>query len=219
MRNGKGRVSVSLAVLLSACGSTPPAPDWQMNAKTSLERASEAYLVGNSRVATVEFARARTDLARTGRADLVARAELTRCAVRVASLEFDDCTGFKSVAADAAPAERAYATYLDGKATAQDDALLPEPHRGLSAPAVSGDALGRIADPMSRLIAAGVAFRGKRADPSVIALAVDTASAQGWSRPLLAWLGVQLGRAEAGGEVGEVARLKRRIELIAPRSP
>ena len=207
------------AMLVAACGSTPPAPDWQMNAKTSLERASEAYLTGNNRVAAAEFARARADLARTGRADLIARAELTRCAVRVASLEFDDCAGFTALAADAAPPERAYATYLDGKATTQDAALLPEPHRGLSASAGSADALGRVADPMSRLVAAGVLFRSGRADPAVIAVAADTASAQGWSRPLLAWLGVQVKRAEAAGAVDEVAHLKRRIELIAPGSP
>ena len=211
--------AIGVAVLLSACGSTPPTPDWQMNAKTSLERASEAYLVGNNRVAAAEFARARSDLARTGRADLVARAELTRCAVRVASLEFDDCAGFVALAADAAPAERAYAAYLDGKATAQDAALLPEPHRGLMAPAVSASAVGGIADPMARLVAAGVLLRSGRADPALFAVAADTASAQGWSRPLLAWLGVQVKRAEAAGEAGEVARLKRRMELIAPRSP
>jgi len=33
-----------VAALLVACGSTPPPPDWQMNAKGSAERAAEAWL-------------------------------------------------------------------------------------------------------------------------------------------------------------------------------
>jgi hypothetical protein len=51
--------------------------------------------------------------------------------------------------------------------------------------------------------------------PAGIAAAVDIASAQGWRRPLLAWLGVQLQRAEAAGDSETAARLRRRMELIS----
>ena len=78
---------VLIAALLAGCSSSAPAPDWQMNARGSLERSLQAYLSGNNRVEASEFARARTELLRTGRADLLARAELMRCAGRVASLE------------------------------------------------------------------------------------------------------------------------------------
>ena len=47
-------------------------------------------------------------------------------------------------------------------------------------------------------------------------LAVDTATAMGWRKPLLAWLGVALARAREAGEDAEVARLQRRIDLVAP---
>jgi hypothetical protein len=209
-----GIATLAAALLLLGCSSAPPPPDWQMNAKGSLERATAAYLAGNSRVEAVEFARARADLARTGRADLVARAELTRCALRVASLEFDDCPGFTALAADAAPAERAYAAYLLGQASAQDAALLPEPHREPAKASGSSEAVRRIEDPLARLVAAGVLLRSRRAEPALFALASDTASAQGWSRPLLAWLGAQVQRAEAAGESNEAARLRRRIGLV-----
>jgi hypothetical protein len=208
-----GAAAALAAALLLGCGSAPPPPDWQMNAKGSLERAGTAYLTGNSRVEAVEFARARTDIARTGRADLLARAELTRCAWRIASLEFDDCPAFAALAADAGPAERAYAAYLLGRATPQDAALLPEPHRD---PARGGaDALRRIDDPLARLIAAGVQLRSGRAEPATLALAADSASAQGWNRPLLAWLGAQAQRAEAAGAADEAARLRRRMALLS----
>ena len=83
----------------------------------------------------------------------------------------------------------------------------------------SVDSLSRIPDPLSRLVAAGVLLRSARAQPAVTALAVDTASAQGWSRPLLAWLNVQALRAEAAGELNEAARLRRRIGMVLDAAP
>jgi hypothetical protein len=191
-----------------------------MNAKSSLERASSAYLSGNNRLEALEFARARAELARTGRADLLARAELTRCAWRVASLVFEDCPGFAALAQDAPPAEQAYAAYLAGKATPQDAALLPAAQREAMSGDGSAKALSGVTDPVSRLVAAGVLLRSGRAQPAAFAEAVDTASAQGWSRPLLAWLGVQVQRAESAGESNEAARLRRRIATVSvePRS-
>jgi hypothetical protein len=75
-------------------------------------------------------------------------------------------------------------------------------------------ALAGIDDPLSRLIAAGVLFESDRASPQTLQIAVDTASAQGWRRPLLAWLNVQLMRAERGGDAAEAQRLRRRIGVV-----
>ncbi len=208
-------VGVALLALLGAgCGNRPPTPDWQMNAFDALQRASSAWLNGDTRIEAVEFARARGSVARTGRADLLARLELARCAWRVASLSFEDCSGYAALAADAAAAERAYAAYLAGTATPADAALLPEAHRGV--PAGGAEAVARIEDPLARLVAAGVVLRSGRATPALLALASDTASAQGWRRPLLAWLEVQARRAADAGQDDEAARLRRRIELAAP---
>jgi hypothetical protein len=185
---------LATAALLAGCASGPPPPDWQMNAKSSLERAVAAYLDGNARAEVLEFARARSDVSRTGRIDLLARVELTRCAVRVASLEFDDCPAFAALA--------------------QDAVLLPESHRQTLTATPSPERLRDIADPLSRLIAAGVLMRAGRAQPETSAIAAETASAQGWRRPLLAWLHVQAKGAEAAGAADEAARLRRRIDLV-----
>ena len=64
---------VSCALLLVACSSKPPVPDWQMNAQAAATKATEAYLSGNARVEQLEWDRARAEVARTGRADLLAR--------------------------------------------------------------------------------------------------------------------------------------------------
>jgi len=204
-----------LALALAACASTPPTPEWQVNAASSIERATDAALRGDARIEAVEFARTRSEVARTGRPALMARVELLRCATRVASLDFATCSGFDALAADAAPPEQAYARYLAGEATPADAALLPLAHRSLaSQPAAPDAALSAIADPLSRLIAAGVLLRRSQATPGVIEQAVNTASRQGWRRPLLAWLGVQLQRAKAAGAEQEMARIQRRIDLV-----
>ena len=182
---------LSSFVFLSACGGGPAAPDWQSNAKSSLDAFQQAYLRGDTRVAEAEFALARRELASTGNAALVARAELIRCAARTASLEIDDCPGFEKLRADAGPEELAYADFLAGRATR-----------------AAAD------DPLSRLVSAGVEFRRGRASPQTIAAAVEIASAQGWRRPLLTWLGVEEKRAEAVGDAAALERIRRRITLV-----
>jgi hypothetical protein len=198
---------------LTACSSTPPAPDWQMNAQGSMERSIEGYLLGNARVEAAEFTRAKSEIARTGRADLLARVELMRCAARIASLVQDECEGFEKLRPDAAAPERAYADYLAGR-TQGDTSLLPPQHRAIVARSADANAVQNITDPLSRLVAAGVIFRRGEANPALLDTAVETASAQGWRRPLLAWLGVQLIRAEKAADAGEADRLRRRIALV-----
>jgi hypothetical protein len=200
----------ALALLLVACAKPQP-PDWQVNARGALERYEQAFLAGETRAADAEFARARGDLASTGQASLVARAELTRCAAQVASLVLEPCAGFEPLRADAGAAERAYADYLQGAPA--DAALLPAQHRAVAGGKANAAALAQIADPLSRLVAAGVVMRSGQADPQVLQLAVDTASTQGWRRPLLSWLGVQLKLAEQRGAGDEADRLRRRIAL------
>jgi hypothetical protein len=190
-------------------------PDWQVNAQDALKNFSTAYYAGNTRLAAQEFARARTEIAATGRADLLARAELVRCAAQVASLAFDDCPGYAALAADASKEERAYAAFLSGDWQGLDASLLPPQHRALLSGASDAGALAAIKDPMSRLVAAGVLFRTGRLAPEGIAAATETASANGWRRPLLAWLGVQAARADAAGDKDAAARIRRRIEIVS----
>lgn len=209
--------------LLAGCASNPPTPEWRMNAKSALDRSVEAYFDGNARVEAAEFARGRTEVARTGKVELAARAELLRCAGRVASLVFDGCPAFEALRPDAPAAERAYAGYLAGTLAPADVALLPAQHRAVAAATgdAAGAALAGVADPLARLVAAGVLLRTGRASPPVLALAVDTASAQGWRRPLLAWLTLQAQRAEQAGAADEAARVRRRLALVegAARAP
>lgn len=206
-----------LAALLGACASGPSPAEWQLSAQAALRDAVQAYLVGNDRAADAWFTRARADIASTGRPDLLARAELVRCAARVASLDIDACPAYQALAADAAPAERAYATYLSGRWQGLDTALLPPQHRAV--PSSGSPAMVAIQDPLAQLVAAGALLQAGQLSPAGVATAVDTASAQGWSRPLLAWLGMQRQRAEAAGQSEEAARLRRRMDLVTRGAP
>jgi hypothetical protein len=204
-------LSLVALLALSACASKPLPPDWQLDAKGALDGSVEDYLKGRSAAAAAEFRSARSATTSTGRADYVAQVELVRCAAQVASLDFDDCPGYAALAPDATPEQRAYADYLYGRWQGLNATLLPEQHR----PVLATGQVAAVADPLARLVAAGAAFKAGRITPDGITQAIDTASSQGWRRPLLAWLGVQAQRAEDAGDAQEVQRIRRRIALAS----
>ena len=202
---------LAMLAMLAGCGSKPLPPDWQANAKGSLDAFTDDYLKGNSAAAEAEFRRARLETTATGRLEHGAQVELVRCAAQAASLAFDDCPGYAALAADASTEQRAYAAYLAGRWDGLNAAQLPEQHR----PVVAGGQLAAVSDPLARMVAAGALFKAGRITPEGIALAVDTASHQGWRRPLLAWLGVQARRAEAAGDTAALEHIRKRIALAS----
>jgi hypothetical protein len=206
-----------LVVLLAAgCASGPPTPAWQLDASAAADDAVQAWLGGDTRVEALATTRMRDAITRTGRPAVLARAELLRCAARVATLVFEPCAAFEPLRVDADAPERAYADYLAGRSTGDSEALPAAQRAALrGGPA----ALAAIDDPLSRLVAAGVLVQAGRADPATLQLAADTASTQGWRRAVLAWLGALKARAEAAGDHAEAERLQRRIDLAGATRP
>ncbi len=210
-------VAACLLALLTGCASEPPPADWQINAHSLLASYTAHYLNGDTLLAERHFERARAEIARTGRLDLLARAELTRCAVRLAALETGACTAFERLGTHASAEDETYARFLTGAWQGVDANLLPARYRGLLAAreeAARLRALDEIKDPLSRAIAAGALLSAGHASPEVIALATRTASDQGWRRALLAWLEVQAKRAEAAGDKAGLELVRQRIELV-----
>lgn len=208
--------AVVLGLAAVACSSQPPVPDWKMTAHDAAQNGVQAYLSGDQRVAALEFERALAETARTGQPALLARVELLRCAARVASLVIAPCAGFEALRQDAAAPEKAYADYLAGRLEPHNLPLLPPAQQGVAAATEAGGAaaaLQAVADPLSRLVAAGVLLQRGRADPAVMAMASDTASAQGWRRPLMAWLLLRAQHADAVGDAKAAAQLRRRIAV------
>ena len=205
---------------LAACASKPKTPDWALNEQSAAERATDAYLSGKSQVAKVEWDRARQEVRRTARPDLLARLELVRCAAQVAALETTACDAYEPLAASAAAPERAYARYLRGAWQPGDVAMLPRQHQAVATAAGAGPqaaapALAAMADPLARLVAAGALAARGPVSMAVVQQAVDTASAQGWSRPLMAWLINQQRLAQEQGDTALAADAQRRLQLLA----
>lgn len=207
-----------LAAALSAACSHPTVPEWEERAHEGFEQYQRSYFAGD-RTADRDFRKAADALATTGKPELRARGELIGCALAIAALDFERCNTWQSLQADADQADRAYGALLSGRFSGLDAKALP-PQYGALAKATDAvarnDALKRIEDPLSRLIGAGAVFRAGDLSPEGVALAVDTASEQGWRRPLLAWLGAQAGLAEAAGDTAALARIRKRIDVVAP---
>lgn len=212
-------LALSGLLLAGGCATEPPPPLWRAEARSWLDTAVDSYLRGDTRPADAARAHAQTQIARSGRLDLAARAELAWCAARVASAEFEPCAGFEPLRSDAGAALQVYAAYLAGKAPPDAARQLPDAHQAIVAGNLAGDpavaALRAIADPLSRLVALGVLFQGGRANLDAIAVGVDTASERGWRRPLLAWLNVQATALERTGRTADARTLRRRIDFVS----
>lgn len=216
-----GRALAAISVIaISACGNQAPAPDWALSAEAAAQKATQAYLQGHQRVEALQWQKARDAVASTGQP---AKLELMRCAAQVASLDWNSCPAYEALAQDAGKPEQAYARYLQASPQASDIELLPEAQRGVARQLLGGGtgvaATAEIKDPLSRLVAAGVLLRGGAAVPDLLQQGVDTASEQGWRRPLMAWLLLQLKAAQQGGDVEKQAQLQRRLKLLETSAP
>lgn len=219
-----GRALAAISVIaISACGNQAPAPDWALSAEAAAQKATQAYLQGHQRVEALQWQKARDAVASTGQPAQAAKLELMRCAAQVASLDWNSCPAYEALAQDAGKPEQAYARYLQASPQASDIELLPEAQRGVARQLLGGGtgvaATAEIKDPLSRLVAAGVLLRGGAAVPDLLQQGVDTASEQGWRRPLMAWLLLQLKAAQQGGDVEKQAQLQRRLKLLETSAP
>ncbi len=213
----RSTVQACMALALVACSNQPLVPDWQINAHSATERALNAQLKGDARIANSEWARARSEIARTARPDTLARTELLRCAALAASLQTLDCPAFDALQADASASEKAYARYLMGQANAADVALLPVSQQAVARSILAQTAapdLSAVPDPLARLVGAATLWRVGLASPVVVNQAVDTASAQGWRVPLLGWLNVQRQLALASGNAAQAQAISRRLQVV-----
>jgi len=216
------------ATLLAACASGPPAPGWAVAAHSAAQRASSATLQGHPRVETLEWRKARAEITRTARPDLLARLELLRCAAQSAALLWEDCPAYRPLARDASVAEAAYARYLAAAPAPDDIAHLPAAQRPLAAillaasrtpapaqqPSAALAAVQNMAEPLPRLVAASVALRAGLGSAALLQLGIDTASAQGWSRALMAWLLLQQRTCEEQGDSACFHAARRRLDLL-----
>lgn len=207
-------------VLLAACASAPPAPEWAKLSTQSVNQATAAALQGQDRLAQHHWSAAWSQARRTASPEPMARVALIRCAVVQATTLQTSCPDFDALRALAPEADQAYARYLLGMASASDVALLPPAHRAVATailnstePSALATTLRNTPDPLSRLIAASAVFQ-QLPSLQVVGVAVDTASEQGWQRPLLTWLTLQQRLAQEAGQLDLAAQAQQRLQWL-----
>jgi hypothetical protein len=222
-------LAIGVMAALTGCAGTPP-PVWQLDVRQAVEQATAATLAGQTRVANAQWQRALQAAAATGRADVLAHVALSRCAIEQTALVWQGCTAAQPYLPDASSALQAYAAWLawpEAPSSAPTVGALPPAHQPVAQRLLQGAppgemvlALQSVPDPLARLVAGSVAWRAGRLDAAGVAVLVDTASAQGWRRPLAVWLGVQARLADAAGDAEAAARARRRQAwVLRPEAP
>lgn len=214
----KTLLAFAALLVLAACGSGgPPPPDWKTDAADLIGRYQKHALLGENTLAERYFRQAVTATGGAGRVAETARLWLVRCATRRAMLIDDACAEYAELASiETHPADQAYYRFLTLRWEDLDPALLPDQHRDLVQTPASRrpEALGRVDDPLARLLDASLLVMRKEADRATLSLATETASSQGWRQPLLTYLKLQQAQAAAQGHGEEAERLARRIQLV-----
>ncbi|MCE5265792.1 MAG: hypothetical protein LLG97_19970 [Deltaproteobacteria bacterium] len=209
-----------MLLVFAACGSTP-APVWIAAGHKQIESFKEDFLTGRSPAITeTHFRNALDEIKKGGDLDLLGKAWLTRMALQTAVLaEMDPGEYPRIEAAQSVPANDNYYRFLKGDSSV-NAALLPEHYRpfwmGLrsSDAAKASAAIAAIDDPLSRLIAAGLAVRQRLESEAICRTAVETAAEKGWKRALLSWLKRLKSLHDSVGEAAKAAAIQSRIDLM-----
>jgi hypothetical protein len=210
-----------LLFLLALAGCGPKPMPWIEAGYQRMENFKMDFLTGRPPIITdMHFKKAVEEIKKSGDLDLLGKLWLTRMALQIAVLDEPEEGDYSRLeAAQSVPANRSFYLFLKGDAAATG-ALLPEHYRKFFAALNAGNAtetgiaVAKIDDPLSRLIAAGLAVRRHAENEALLRMAVDTASRNGWKRGLLAWLKRLAVFYEASGEAAKAAAIRQRIDLI-----
>jgi len=213
---------ILLSLLIGGCGLNQT-PTWIIAGNHYMERFKKNFLTGEQPYITeLNFQKAVKEIKKSGDLDLLEKAWLTRMALQGAVLkEMEEGDYGKIAAVKPVPANRNFYIFLTGDAAEADGALLPEQYSRFLEAIRKGDVVKTekaIADmgddPISQLIAAGLAVRRHLESEMILNTAVETASRNGWKMALLAWLERLCAFHAAAGDAGKAAAVRRRIELI-----
>ncbi len=210
-----------LFLCIAGC-SSKPAPAWIAAGHQQLEAFKKDFLTGRPPLVTeLHFKMATEEIKKSGNLDLLCKAWLTRMALQAAALEeIAEGEYGKIDAASAVPANRNFYLFLTGKSDQVDDALLPSQYRPFLKALQKGDdaivvqRIREIDDPLSRLIAAGLAVRRGPENEPLLQAAAETSSQNGWKRALIAWLERLRLFHERSGEFAKAATVRQRLDLI-----
>lgn len=204
-------------ILLAGCGGKTPPPDWKVDSSDLIERYQKHELRGENILAERYFQQAVNAAGSAGQVAETARLWLVRCAVRRASLDHDDCSEYVELAKlETTDEDRAYYQFITLDWKGVQPSRLPSHYAALLAGPVDKRhaQVAAIDAPLSRLLAASLVVQRGEADDALLALATETASAEGWKRPLLVYLRLAEKRASERQDADALAAIQARIRLV-----
>lgn len=213
---------VCLLLLIQGCGFNQK-PAWLIIGSKKLETFKANYLSGaEPSVTEANFKGSIEEIKKSGNLDLLQKAWLTRMAVQGAVFKEMEEGDYRKIAAVTPfPENDNFYAFLKGDVSAVDIKLLPEQYRDFAGSLLKGDLLkidkavaSMKEDPLSRLIAAGIAVRRGIESEAIIQAAVETASINGWKMALTAWLDRLAAFYKRAGNAVKAAEIQRQIELI-----
>lgn len=211
-----------LMITLCLCACSPVVvPVWKDKAYTHLEDYKSNFLNGKEDIVEPHFLKARKEIADGNDLHLLAVAYLTKYALHTASLESFDASEFaKLYRLEPDVFNMAYCHFLKGNFSAVDIKLLPSCYTGVLKAAAASDLamaareISVIDDPLSRLVACGVWVRYLPSDETILQIAISAASANGWRRPLWAYLTKLRDFYIGRGDQLKAGSVEERLELL-----
>jgi hypothetical protein len=211
---------IFLALLVCACSSAP-IPEWKDNAYRHLEDYKKYYLADKEDATEPHFVKARKEIAAGNDLGLLSVAYLTKYALHAASLESFETREFaKLYRLEPNVTNMAYCHFLKGNFSAVDLKALPVQYTGTMKAtagkniALAAKEIAAIDDPLSRLVACGVWVKYLPYDENIIQIGINTASANGWRRPLWAYLTKLQQYYFERGEASKASAINERLDLL-----
>ena len=181
-------------LLLAGC-STKAVPDWIKTSHNQLESYKKHFLQGRDRLAEISFQKTVSEIKSGGDLRLLQIAYLTRYALQAAVLEsFDDQDYRKLETVEPHPENISFHAFLQGAFDRVDEQSPPLQYRQFLRACKNGKqsdidlAITAIEDPLSRLIASGLAVQKQFYHEGTLNTAIRTAAEQGWKKAILAYL-------------------------------
>jgi hypothetical protein len=211
---------ITLFIFLCACGSQP-IPQWKDTSFRQLENYKVNFLADKEDATEPHFAKAKKAASSNNDLQLLATVYLTKYALKTAALEdFDDSDFIRIDKLQPDAAARSYYNFLKGNLSAVNAGLLPANYSRIFPLMATKDMaavkreISLIGDPLSLLITCGVWVKYLPSDESILQLAIDTAAAQGWRRPLWAYLTRLQKYYFDHQEPDKAEKIKERLDLL-----
>ncbi|MGI6394332.1 MAG: hypothetical protein ACOX2F_06340 [bacterium] len=204
-----------LFTLIFSC-SSQPAPAWQQESFINMNNFVSSFMEGNEKFAATYYKKFVEHLEMTTDPDEIIKAHLIKCSLDFSLMNYRTCS-------EASP----YLSVLKNKENlvffnfiSSKGSEVPPKYQNIKnslnrcEPKKTNKAIKKIKEPLSKLIAVSYAVRAGCYDEETIAVAVETASNEGWKKAALEYMTFGIEFFEKNGEYEKGKTFKKRIELL-----